>query len=51
MFQITIKVEHEQTKDDILAVLDAAEENGYITDAFGVQVDEVFNILPEEAMP
>jgi hypothetical protein len=40
MFIITIKVEYEQTKDDILAALNEAEENGDITDSFGVSVDE-----------
>ena len=42
MFIITIKVEHEATKDGILEELGRAEENGYITEPFQVQVDETF---------
>lgn len=47
MFQITIVVEHESTKDDILTVLQVAEENGDITDPFNVRTDEILEVGDE----
>jgi hypothetical protein len=41
MFKVTILIETEQGKDDLLEVLNTAEEDGEISEPFGVQVDEV----------
>lgn len=41
MMKITITVEYDSTKDEILDLLEDAAENGNITEAFNVSVDEV----------
>ena len=41
MYHITIAVEFEETKREILDVLQEAEENGDITEPFQVSTDEI----------
>lgn len=41
MFKITILIDTEQGKDDILNALEEAEFNGEISESFGTYVDEI----------
>ena len=48
MFRITIDVETEDQKDEILDVLDEGEINGDLDFSFSVHTDELYSLVEDE---